>query len=67
MCLDFRKTNEVTKKNQYPIPQQIEIFASFGGAGWFISLDLASRYWQVEIELKSREVTAFITPWGLFE
>src|SRR6266545_2709612 len=67
MCLDFRKTNEVTKKNQYPIPRLMEIFASFGGAGWFTSLDLASRYWQVEMEPKSREVTAFITPWGLFE
>src|SRR6266540_7325161 len=60
MCLDF-------KKNQYLIPRQTEIFASFGGAGWFISLDLASGYWQVEMKLKSREVTAFITPWGLFE
>ena len=67
MCLDFRKTNEVTKKNQYPIPRQTKIFASFGGAGWFISLDLASGYWQVEMEPKSREVTAFITPWELFE
>src|SRR6266511_4357929 len=67
MCLDFRKTNEVTKKNQYPIPRQTEIFASFGGAGWFTSLDLASVYWQVEMEPKSKEVTAFITPWGLFE
>src|SRR6266496_1420239 len=61
MCLDFRKTNEVTKKNQYPIPRQTEIFASFRGAGWFTSLDLASGYWQVEMEPKSREVTAFIT------
>src|SRR6266542_4235776 len=67
MCLDFRKPNKVTKKNQYPIPRQTEIFASFGGAGWFTSLDLASGYWQVEMEPKSREVTAFITPWGLFE
>ena len=67
MCLDFRKTNEVTKKNQYPIPRQTEIFASFGGAGWFTSLDLASRYWQVEIEPKLREVTAFIIPWRLFK
>ncbi len=67
MCLDFRKTNEVTKKNQYPIPRQTEIFASFGGAGWFTSLDLANGYWQVEMEPKSREVTAFITLWGLFE
>src|SRR6266498_4034999 len=67
MCLDFRKTNEVTKKNQYPIPRQTEIFASFGRVGWFTSLNLASRYWQVEMELKSREVMAFITPWGLFK
>src|SRR6266508_525393 len=67
MYLDFRKTNEVIKKNQYLIPRQTEIFASFGGAGWFISLDLASEYWQVEMKPKSREVTAFITPWRLFE
>src|SRR6266540_2657999 len=67
MCLDFRKTNEVTKKNQYPIPRQTEKFASFGGAGWFTSLDLDSGYWQVEMDPQSREVTAFITPWGLFE
>src|SRR6266498_3304302 len=67
MCLDFRKTNEVIKKNQYPIPRQMEIFASFGGAGWFTSLDLASGYWQVKIESKLREVTVFIIPWGLFE
>src|SRR6266540_3060203 len=67
MCLNFRKTNEVTKRNQYPIPCQTEISASFRGAGWFTSLDLVSGYWQVEIKPKSREVTAFITLWGLFE
>ena len=67
MCLNFRKTNEITKKNQYPISRQMEIFASFEGAGWFTLLDLASGYWQVEIDPKSREVIAFITPWGLFK
>src|SRR6266542_3443418 len=67
MCLDFRKTNEITKKNQYPISRQTEIFASFGEAGWFTLLDLTSEYWQVKMKPKSREVTAFITPWELFE
>ncbi len=67
MCLNFRKTNEVTKRNQYPIPCQTEISASFEGAEWFTSLDLVSGYWQVEIDPKSREVTTFITLWGLFE
>ncbi len=67
MCLDFRKTNKITKRNQYPILRQTEIFASFERAGWFTSLNLASEYWQVEIDLKLREVTTFITSWGLFK
>jgi len=67
MCLDFRKTNEVIKKNQYLIPCQIEIFASFEGAGWFTSLNLANGYWQVEMDPKSWKVMAFIIPWRLFE
>jgi len=67
MCLNFRKTNKITKKNQYLISHQTKIFASFGGAGWFTLLDLASGYWQVEIDLKLKEVIVFITPWGLFE
>ena len=62
MCLDFRKLNTKTKRNRYPIPQQEEIFASFNRAGWFTSLDLASKYWQVRIDEDSEEMTAFITP-----
>ena len=44
MCIDYRDLNVKTKKNSYPIPRQTEIFASFQGAQWFTSLDLASRY-----------------------
>src|SRR6266536_2073401 len=67
MCIDYRDLNAKTKKNSYPIPRQTEIFASFQGAQWFTSLDLASGYWQVGMDKKDKEKTAFITPWGLFE
>ena len=67
MCIDYRDLNAKTKKNSYLIPRQTEIFASFQGAQWFTSLDLASGYWQVSIDEKDKEKTAFITPWGLFE
>ena len=40
---------------------------SFQGAQWFTSLDLASEYWQIGIDEKDKEKTAFIIPWGLFE
>src|SRR6266498_5020962 len=67
MCIDYRDLNTKTKKNSYPIPRQTEIFASFQGAQWFTLLDLTSRYWQVGMDEKDKEKTAFITPWGLFE
>ena len=67
MCIDYRDLNAKTKKNSYPIPRQTEIFASFQGAQWFTSLDLASGYWQVGMDEKDKEKTAFITSWELFE
>src|SRR6266542_2272563 len=67
MCIDYRDLNARTKKNSYPIPRQTEIFASFQGAQWFTSLDLTSGYWQVGMDEKDKEKTAFITSWELFE
>jgi len=67
MCINYRDLNAKTKKNSYPISRQTEIFTSFQGAQWFTSLDLASRYWQISMNEKDKEKTAFITPWGLFK
>src|SRR6266511_1556984 len=61
MCIDYKDLNAKTKKNSYPIPRQTEIFASFQGVQWFTSLDLTSRYWQVGMDEKDKEKTAFIT------
>ena len=66
-CVDFRKVNEVTVPNSYPLPQIDEILASLGGAKYFSKMDLKSGYWQIEMEETSRPKTAFITPMGLFE
>ena len=40
---------------------------SHGGARFFCSLDLASGYWQVEMDAADREKTAFVTQGGLYE
>ena len=34
---------------------------------WYCSLDMASRFWVVEMTDRSRSISAFITPSGLFE
>ena len=49
----------------YPLPHIEDSLNSLGGARFFCSLDLASGYWQVEMDTADRENTAFLTQGGL--
>ncbi|GBC00100.1 hypothetical protein RclHR1_37480002 [Rhizophagus clarus] len=40
---------------------------TLSGSQWFSSLDLASRFWQVELDQKDREKSTFITRFGTYE
>ena len=66
-CVDFRKLNQITKKNSYPLPLIDDILALLGKAKFFTSLDLKSGYWQVAMDEKDKEKTAFACHKGLFE
>ena len=66
-CVDFRKLNQVTKKNSYPLPVIDDILALLGKAKYFTSLDLKSGYWQVLMNESDKEKTAFACHRGLFE
>ena len=66
-CVDFRKLNEVTKADKFPLPKINELLHSLHGAKYFSSLDLESSYWQTEIDEKDKEKTAFSTENGHFE
>ena len=58
-CIDFRKVNAVTHRDAYPLPRIDETLDSLAKASLFSTLDLASGYWQVELEEAAREKTAF--------
>ena len=66
-CVDYRKVNGITRKDAYPLPRVDDTLDTLAGSKWFTTLDLISGYWQVELEEKDREKTAFCTPDGLFE
>ncbi|CAG8504774.1 6570_t:CDS:2, partial [Scutellospora calospora] len=67
LYMDYRKLNEMTRKDAYPLPRIDDLLETFSTASWFSTLDLKSGYWQVRIEEKDKEKMAFITRGGLFE
>ncbi|CAC5380004.1 unnamed protein product [Mytilus coruscus] len=66
-CIDYRKLNESTIKDAYPIPNISMCLDCLAGASIFSVMDLQSGYWRLEMAPEDRHKTAFITKYGLFE
>ena len=66
-CLDYRDLNDRTRKDSYDIPNISECTDFLSDFMYLSSLDMASGYWQVEIDEADRHKTAFSTKYGLFE
>ncbi len=65
--VDFRGMNKLTKKNEAPLPLISDLFSAVGKARWFTMIDLRNAYNLVRIRAGDEYLTAFKTPWGLFE
>jgi hypothetical protein len=67
MVVDYRKVNSKIVYDSYPMPTIEQAFEQLGKAVVFSSFDLNSAYFQIPLSANSRRVTAFCTPFGLFE
>lgn len=67
LCVDYRRLNQKTKKDAFPLPRIDESFDALRGAQYFSTIDLASSHHQVAVEERDRYNTAFCTPFGLHE
>ena len=67
ICVDYRRLNDVTKKDAHPLPRIDDIFDALREAKYFSTLDLASGYHQVFVETQDQEKTGFVTPWGQYK
>jgi hypothetical protein len=66
-CVDYRKLNDVTRKDSFPLPQIDDTLDTLSGAKWFSTLDLKSGYWQVDVHPDDKEKTEFSTGQGLWQ
>ena len=66
-CVDYRKLNSITKMDSFPLPLIDDTLDMLSQSKFFTTLDLASGYWQVEMDTASSEKAAFTTYSGHYE
>jgi len=67
IVVDFRKLNDLTIEDSFPLPNIIDILDQLENAKYFSTLDLASGYHQIPMHDEYKNKTAFSTSYGRFE
>lgn len=66
-CTDYRRLNQCTKKDAFPIPRTEDCIDAVAGASIFSTMDITSAYHQIPVHENDIPKTAFVTKYGLFE
>lgn len=66
-CIDYRKLNELTIKNKYPLPRIEDMLDQLSKAKVFCQLDLATDFHQLRVAEDSIPLTAFRTRYRSYE
>lgn len=65
-CIDYRRLNDLTYKDSFPLPRIDTCLDALGGSIYFSTMDLRSGFWQVAIDPRDADKTAFVTRKGQF-
>jgi hypothetical protein len=66
-CVDYRKLNDITIKNIFPIPIIEEILDQLAVTKFFSKLDMRAGYHHLKIKKEDKYKTAFKTHHGHFQ
>lgn len=67
LCCDYRELNNQSLPDRHPIPRIQDMLDSLTGSSWFSVLNQGKAYHQGFLDPNSHPLTAFITPWGLYQ
>jgi transposase InsO family protein len=65
--VDFRKLNEITRKDKFPMPHIDDALDQIAGCTLFSVLDCTAGYWQVPLTETAKPKTAFQTTSGQYQ
>ena len=66
VCIDYRRLNEVTRKDHFPLPFIAQLLERVFGHPYYCFLDGYSGYFQIEIAPEDQEKTTFTCPFGTY-
>ena len=67
LLMDYRKLNEVTHRDAYPLPDIQMCLYALTAARFFCSLYFTSSYWQIRVCEQDHEKISFVPHKGLFQ
>ena len=66
VCIDYRRLNEVTRKDHFPLPFIDQLLERVSGHPFYCFLDGYLEYFQIEIAPEDQEKTTFTCPFGTY-
>jgi hypothetical protein len=66
-CVDYRKLNDLTRKDRYPLPLLDETLARISKAKVFTKLDIRQAFHRIRIDPASEDLTTFRTRYGCYK
>lgn len=65
-CIDYRKLNEITQTQFYPIPNIEQRVETVAAANFITLFDLTKGYWQIPLSRRAQKIAAFATIFGTY-
>lgn len=66
LCIEMRRANQAVQRLNHPLPIFDDLSPKFRNARYFTTLDIKQAFHQVELNENCRDITTFVTNWGLY-